>query len=178
MREISPAELQELQQATTQRIAQMLITRQRTGRDTHYYGVQAERFKKLAADTRLPGVQAGHLRIASIYHRLAELAESAVGRPKLGGKVDYQRQRSPDDTRSAPTATDDGAAASRGGLKEQSALALVNAEETQIARQALQLTNDQRQIASAALVKLSRSLCDITAALIRETREKLGRILK
>jgi len=50
MSEISPAELQELQQATTQRIAQLLIARQRTGKDTHYYGIQAERFKKLAAD--------------------------------------------------------------------------------------------------------------------------------
>jgi hypothetical protein len=37
------------------------------------------------------------------------------------------------------------------------------------------MSNEDRQIATAALVRLSRPLCDVSAILIRETREKLRR---
>jgi hypothetical protein len=37
------------------------------------------------------------------------------------------------------------------------------------------LSNDDRRVASAALIGLSRALCDISTTLVRETREKLRR---
>jgi len=49
----------------------------RAGKDAQHYGVQAKSFKTLPAATRFSKVQASSLRIAAIYERLAELAESA-----------------------------------------------------------------------------------------------------
>jgi len=152
MREISAAELQQLGQATTQPIVHMLIARQPTGKDAHYYRVQAERFKKLAAGTRLPSVQASRLRIANTYERLAQLTEDALGFPE-------QFARKP---------PKDGIAAPRPRPEHPRVIAVSRPAEVQLA-------NDQRQIASAALMKLSRTLCEMTITLSRETREKLRR---
>jgi len=49
----------------------------RAGKDAQHYGVQAKSFKTLTAAGRFSKVQASSLRIAAIYERLAELAESA-----------------------------------------------------------------------------------------------------
>ena len=37
------------------------------------------------------------------------------------------------------------------------------------------LSNDDRRVASAALIRLSRALCDVSTTLVRDTREKLRR---
>jgi hypothetical protein len=145
------AQLQQLRQATAQCRAQALIARQRAGQHAHYYRVQAERFRMLAASTRWPNVQARRLRIANTYERLVQLTEDALGFPE-------QSARTPED----------GIAAPRPRPEHPRVIAVSRPAE-------LQLANDQRQIASAALVKLSRTLCEMTSTLSRETREKLRR---
>ena len=125
----------------------MLIACQRARADAPRYRVQAERFKTLAAGRRLPKAQASRLRIAASYERLAELAEGTVGLAELG---EHRAQGSEQPTR-------DGRAAQT---------------VTEAARRAI-LQNDDRRIATAALLRLSRALCDVTAALTRQAREKL-----
>ena len=57
------------------------------------------------------------------------------------------------------------------GAHSVNAKTLVASYEAQVAN----VPNDDRQIASAALVNLSRTLCEITVTLSQDTREKLRR---
>ena len=126
--------------------AQLLIARQRERENAPHYRVQAERFKTLAVSTRLPKIQASRFRIAASYERLAELAEGNLALAGLGEDPGQGSVRPPH------------------GRAAQSPF--------ERARRAI-LQNDDRRIATAALLALSRSLCDLTAALTREAREKL-----
>lgn len=172
MREISTPELQQLGHST----ARTLVAYRQARKDAQYYRAEAEHFKTLAADTRLSTVQASRLRIATIYERLAELAESTIGRRELEDQGRLSTLA--DDARSSPIVAEDGALAFATKSRDLrvSARAYSANVKTQIARQEAvtpELSNDDRQIASAALVKLSRTLCEISVTLSRETREKL-----
>jgi hypothetical protein len=137
---------QQVREKTAEWRAKLLIARQREREKAPHYRVQAERFKTLAASTRLPKVQASQFRIAARYERLAELAEGYLALASLGEHPGQGSERPPH------------------GRAAQST--------SERARRTI-LQNDDRRIARAALLALSRSLCDVTAALTREAREKL-----
>jgi hypothetical protein len=126
--------------------AQLLIARQRERENAPHYRVQAERFKTLAASTHLTKVQASRFRIAASYERLAELAEANLALADVSEHPGQGSERPTHGRAAQPT--------------------------FERARRAI-LQNDDRRIATAALLALSRSLCDVTAALTREAREKL-----
>ena len=147
MPDFSSATLQQVREITAECRAQLLIARQRERENAPHYRVQAERFKKLAASIHLPKVQASRFRIAASYERLAELAEGTLGLAKLG--------MHPAQGNEQPT---------RDGRAAQSI-----AERARGAR----LQNNDRRIATPALVALSRALCHVTRALTQETQEKL-----
>jgi hypothetical protein len=147
MPDFSAVTPQQVREIAAECRAQLLIARQRERENAPHYRVQAERFKALAASTRLPKVQASRFRIAASYERLAELAEGTLGLAELGIPPAQGNEQ--------PT---------RYGRTAQSV-----AERARGAR----LPNDNRRIATAALVALSRALCHVTRALTQETREKL-----
>jgi hypothetical protein len=143
-------------QTAVQNVVQALIG-QRAAKDAAHYRVQAERFKAVATSTRLPRVQASCMRIVSLYERLAERAEARATRPPPEHHGAFSGARP-----EAPSITSDGPAD----------------PQMQIAGQDILLakrSNGDREIASAALLALSRSLCEATFMLSSETREKLRR---
>jgi hypothetical protein len=145
--DFSTATLQQVWEITTECRAQLLIARQRERENAPHYRVQAEWFKTLAASTRLPKVQASRFRIAASYERLTELAEGTLGLAELGLHPAQGNDQPGHDGRASQSI----------------------AERARGAR----LQNDDRRIATAALVALSRELCHVTRALTQETREKL-----
>ena len=136
---------QRVREITAESRAQLLIPRQRERENAPYYRVQAEWFKTLAASTRLPKVQASRSRIVASYERLAELAEGNLALADLGEHPGQGSERTH-------------------GRAAQSTF--------ERARRAIQ-QNDDRRIATAALLALSCSLSDVAAALTQEAREKL-----
>ena len=146
MPDVSAVTPQRSREITAECRARLLIARQRQREDAALYRVQAERFKSLAASTRLPKVQASQFRIAARYERLAELAEGYLALADVSEHPGQGSERPPHGRAAQPT--------------------------FERARRAI-LQNDDRRIATAALLALSRSLCDVTAALTREAREKL-----
>jgi hypothetical protein len=84
MPDFSAVTPQQVREITAECRAQLLIARQRERENAPHYRAQAERFKTLAASTRLPKVQASRFRIAASYERLAELAEGTLGLAELG----------------------------------------------------------------------------------------------
>ena len=147
MPDFSAVTPQQVREITAEYRARLLIARQRERENAPHYRVQAERFKTLALSTHLPKVQASRFRIAASYERLAELAEGTLGLAEIG-KHPAQRNDQPiRDRRTAQSI----------------------AERARRAR----LQNDDKRVATAALVALSRALCHVTRALMQEAREKL-----
>jgi hypothetical protein len=169
------AELQEMRLIAAQCRAQALIARQQGGKYAAYYRVQAEHFRMLAANTRLPNAQAARLRIATSYERLAERAEAALSIRELGGEVIHRRQRPPDDAQFVRAAPQEASRAQPGDPTVSAHSANAKTQSASYEAQVAELPNDDRQIASAALVKLSRMLCEITVTLSQDTRKKLRR---
>jgi hypothetical protein len=158
---------------------QTVIARQRTEKDAHHYRVEAERFRTLAANTSFSSIQVSRLRIAAIYERLAQLAEASIGSPKLGNARTRERRQPTHNARASRNARIERVSPTRPRQKEAVVSALAGAAGTnaefarQIAR-TIELSNE-REIASAALVAMSRTLCTISAMLSRNTWEKLRR---
>ena len=146
LRDFSTVTPQQVREKTAEWRAKLLIARQRERENAPHYRVQAERFKTLALSTHLPKVQASRFRIAASYEHLAELAEGYLALTGPGEHPGQGSERPPHGRAAQPTF-------------ERALWAI--------------LQNDDRRIATAALLALSRSLCDVTAVLNREAREKL-----
>jgi len=132
----------------------------RVGKDAQHYGIQAESFKTLAAATRLSKVQASSLRIAAIYEHLAELAEGAPAFSPVSKQANEASART---SRAVP---------------EHLPIGDAGEAEPRPARQealAKKLSSEDRRIAHAASLELSRALCDVSFLISRATRGKLRR---
>ena len=147
------------------------------GKDVQHYNVQAERFKTLAAATRFSKVEASSLRIAAIYERLAELAEGASALSTVSKQANEVCRRQMHGGPAAGRVTTDSARTSRTGPEHPPIGAAGKAEPRPARQEALakKLSSEDRRIAHAASLELSRALCDVSFLINRATREKLRR---
>src|SRR5262249_16746050 len=138
---------------------------------------QAESFKTQAATRRLSKVQASSLRIAAIYEHLAELAEGAAALSTVSKQANEVCQRQMHGGPAARRVTTDSRRTSRAG-PEQPPIGAAGEAESRPARQealAKKLLNEDRRIAHAASLELSRAVCDVSFMISRATRERLRR---
>ena len=149
----------------------------RAGKDAQHYGVQAKSFKTLTAAARFSKVQASSLRIAAIYERLAELAESACTLSAVSKQANDVCQHQMHGGPAARRVTTDSTRASGAGSKHLRIGAAGEAEPRPARQEApvKKLSNEDWRIAHAASLELSRALCDVPFMISRATRERLRR---